>query len=345
MSFIHMHFRGQTTSPWHIGKRKYGDYLYTRDDYLWGRGIRGPVLRQLWRTFCPKSDARDRVEFNPEKDCLSCITADDCPFHNLIGSADEGEFKDKPRLIITNLRFTGNVNKSRVALATLDERHLGVVEGKAPVFVEYLLEGASFEFEAILMGKGAKFADHFESAVKTSLQFFGWGGFCNEGFGRGAIASVEKSDFSGFDHKYITPTAKKILERLQKEKNLVFDISPILILDKDGGNIYKSVFEEGFQNKLCNCINERYWQFYGENIYIQSCVERVSGRARTVRIDAWSRALGKPKPFEGVGHEIILHFKGEVGNERAKAFALAKYGVGRYKNQGFGSLLLVAHQK
>jgi len=338
LTFIHMKFKGRTTSPWHVGKRRYGDYHYTRDDYLWGRGIRGPVLRQLWRTYCPKSDAREGVNFTPDRDCPNCVDAKDCPFNNLVGSADEGEFKDKPHLIITNLHFLGRVEKGRLAIATLDERYRGVVAGRAPVFVEYLREGAGFEFEAILMGEGARFALEFESAVKTSLRFFGWGGFCNEGFGRGTITSVEKNGFNIFNYEYVEAAAEKIQEKMREEKTVTFTINPLLILEKDSGGIYRSVYEEGFIKKLCNCINERYWQFYGNHTYVQRSVEGVSGRARTIRMKAWSRAHRKPKNFEGIGNEITLHFKGSLEVDDAKAFALTKYGVGRYKNQGFGSL-------
>ncbi len=329
-----MHFHGRTTSPWHVGKRRYGDYLYTRDDYLWGRGIRGPVLRQLWRTFCPKSDVPEKVAFNPERDCPPCSLAGDCPFGNLRGSTDEGEFKDKPRLIITNLRFVENVRKGRVALATLSDQHMAVVREKAPVFIEFLSEGAVFEFEAILMTDGAKFADAFASAVHVSLQFHGWGGFCNEGFGRGIITSVEKHSFNVFDYKYIEACA----ERIRESQNLTFTVRPVLILEKDSGDLYRNVYEEGFLEKLCNCIDERYWQFYGSHVHVHGKVKKVSGRARTLKISAWSRKLGRQLFFEGVGNELTFHLSDKLGVEEAKALALARYGIGRYKNQGFGSL-------
>ena len=130
MEFVHLLFKGRTTSPWHVGMRRFGDYLYTRTDMLWGRGIRGPVLRQLWRTYCPKSDVHDRAPFRPERDCPSCDMADDCPFNNLRGSPDEGEFKDRPRLIITNLEFEGPQRPEVMALVARDERFLGVAPGR-----------------------------------------------------------------------------------------------------------------------------------------------------------------------------------------------------------------------
>jgi hypothetical protein len=345
VSFCYFLFRGKTTSPWHVGKRQYSDYLYTRDDYLWGRGVRGPVLRLLWRMFCSKSDARDRVEFSPERDCVICEMVEDCPFANLVGTDDEGEFKDKPRLIITNLRFVENVRKDRVALATLSDKFLGVVEEKAPVFVEYLVEGAVFEFEAILMGEGAKFADHFENAVKTSLRFFGWGGFCNEGFGRGTIDNMERIEsFERFNREKIEPDAEKIREAILDEGKLTFKISPLLIVDKDEGGVYKGVSEDGFKEKFCNCIDERFWQFYNFKVYPQNFVDGFSGRARTMKILGWSRRLKRKGklPFEGLGGELTFHFKDKekLSVEVVKAFALMKYGVGRFKNQGFGSLRL-----
>ncbi len=341
MSFLYIRFDGRTTSPWHIGLRGYGDYLYTRDDYLWGRGIRGPVLRQLWRTYCPKSDTHDGVKFHPEGDCPKCTLASECPFWNLRGTADEGEFKDKPRLIITNLYFRrDSVGKDRVALATLSDQYLGVVEEKAPVFIEYLQEGAEFEFEAILMGEGVRFSDQFTSAVEVSLKFLGWGGYCNEGFGRGSIAGIRKYGFNGFEHDVVEPLAKRIMDKADQSKHVTFNVSPMLILDKngDGNGAYRSILEGGFKDKLCNCINERYWQFYGKHLHIQGKVESLSGRARTVRIQAWSRKTRGRIPFEGIGNEITIHFSGQIDAEEAKALALSRYGVGRYKNQGFGSL-------
>lgn len=339
MSFLYIRFEGRTTSPWHIGLRRYSDYLYTRDDYLWGRGIRGPVLRQLWRTYCPKSDAHDGMDFYPERDCPKCAMASECPFWNLRGTDDEGEFKDKPRLIITNLYFKrDSVRKDRVALATLSDQYRGIVEGKAQVFIEHICEGAEFEFEAILMGEGVRFSDQFISAVEVSLKFLGWGGFCNEGFGRGNITSIRKYGFNSFEYDVIEPIAKRIMDKVEQARYVAFNISPMLILDKDGGGVYKSILEEGFRDKLCNCINERYWQFYGGHLYVQGRVESLSGRARTIKIQAWSRKIRDRIPFEGIGNEITIHFSQQIDAEEAKALALTRYGIGRYKNQGFGSL-------
>lgn len=334
MSYIHLHFFGRTTSPWHVGRTKYSDYLYTRRDYLWGRGIRGPVLRQLWRAYCPKSDTRDNVAFSPEKDCSNCGMAEDCPFNNLRGTLDEGEFKDKPRLIITNLRFFGNKVK-RIPLATLDDKHQTVVPGRAPVFIEYLPEGTGFDFETILMSDGARFSNEFESAVKISLKFHGWGGFCNEGFGRGEIIEIRRHTFEEFEHKYVKPNAQKIMEITHAS----FFIEPLLILDKDSGGYYRSILEQGFKEKLVNSLNERFWQFYGRHVYVR--LNRVSGLARTTSVSGWSRKTGGRIPFVGIGNELTLEFSAKPGEEEAVTLAIARYGIGRYKNQGFGSLRLI----
>ena len=93
---------------------------------------------------------------------------------------------------------------------------------------------------------------------------------------------------------------------------------------------------EGFREKLANCMSERYWQFYGHNIYMR--IKEVSGPARPVRIRGWSRKEGRWKEFAGVTGELVLEFEEELGPEEARGLAICRYGVGRYKNQGFGSL-------
>lgn len=332
MSFLHLHFKGRTSTPWHVGKMRYGDYLYTRRDYLWGRGIRGPVLRQLWRTYCNKSSASERTDFVPERDCSACGLAAGCPFNNLRGSDDDGEFKDRPRLIITNLRFAGQPEVGRAPLATLDDKYLTAVPGRAPVFVEYLREGLSFEFEAIMMGDGVRFSEEFESSVKVSLRFHGWGGFCNEGFGRGEITQVDRNDFEAFEERCLKPVAQNLVGR----RGCGFAIEPLLMLDKDGGGYYRSVFEAGFREKLSNCLSERFWQFYGENRHLD--LKEVGGVARAVTIQGWSRKGGSRVLFAGIGNEVHLNFADQLDEKYAMALALARYGIGRFKNQGFGSL-------
>jgi len=333
---LHLHFRGKTTSPWHVGKRRFGDYLYTRTDMLWGRGIRGPILRQLWRTYCPKSDAMDRVNFVPERDCPTCSMAMDCPFNNLRGTADEGEFKDKPRLIITNLEFKGDIKPETLALVARDEQYLGVVPGRGPVYVEYIPVGTRFEFEIILMGDGINFSEDVLSAVKVSLRFLGWGGLCNEGFGRGVIEAVTRRGFDEFEADFVIPTT----ERLKGADTIKLSIVPMLLLDKDGGGFYMNILEdrEGFKNKLIHSVNERFWQFYNQNIYVP--IANVWGKARPTVITGWSRKEGRRKRFRGMSGELVLKAERPLSLEEAKAIAVCKYGIGRFKNQGFGSLRL-----
>ena len=327
-----MQFYGRTTAPWHIGLRKYGDYLYTRRDILWGRGIRGPVLRQLWRSYCPKSDLREAVEFRPERDCVACEMSDECPFNNLRGSGD-GEFKDKPKLIITNLRFRSDFNPILLNISTISDSLKSVVKGRAPVFIECVPPDVEFEFEIILMGAGVRFKHEVLKAVDISLRFFGWGGFCNEGYGRGLIEKVEEHDLDAFEERCLKPYA----EKLEGAVKASFTVKPILLIEKDGGGYYVNVLEKGFKERLMHSINERYWQFYSRHVYTP--IFEVSGRARTVKIAGWSRKLGRRKVFTGIGNELVLSFR-SLSNEEAKALALTRYGIGRFKNQGFGSLEL-----
>ena len=338
MRFLHIVFRGRTTSPWHVGKRQFGDFHYTRTDLLWGRGVRGAVLRYLWRTCCPKSDAAERAEFNPDADCLKCGDAEDCPFFQLRGSND-GEFKDRPKLILTNLRFENVRRTGRLAIVPRSDARLAVVRGKGPVIIEYIPEGVKFEFEAVLMGRGVDFRDALRSSVEASLRFFGWGGFCNEGFGRGRLESVEERGYERFIRS-MDAVASKIEEHVRDEGRATFRVEPVLILEREGG-VYTSPLEEGFREKLTNCLNERFWQFLGRNIYVP--VRDVSGRARSLRIRAWSRKAGGEFPkggFRGVGGELTLHLETEnFEHDHAMALAVAKYGIGRFKNMGFGSLI------
>jgi len=332
-SFVHLKFKGRTTSPWYVGKRQFGDFYYTRTDFLWGRGVRGPVLRHLWRTHCPKSSAEEAARFNPNE-CKACRYAEECPFNQLRGS-NEGEFKDRPRLIVTNLKFLDVKNTGRLALVSRSEETLSVVRGKSPVFIEYIPEGTRFEFEAILMGKGAEFEEAFVNAVKTSLRFFGWGGFCNEGFGRGEV-EVERSNYEAFV-KEIEKDAENIKRYLDEDGKVTFKVEPVLILEKERGGFFKSPLEAGFKEKFIHCLNERFWQFFQENIYVP--ITEISGVSKHISIRNWSRKEGREgKPFEGVGGEISLHLK-EYKKEHLLALSVARYGIGRFKNMGFGSLI------
>jgi hypothetical protein len=330
MSFVHLSFKGVTTSPWHIGERAYGDYLYTRRDMLWGRGVRGPVLAQLWRTYCYKSNAYERVSFDPNRDCKACRNAEGCPFLNLRGTG-EGEFKDKPRLIITNLRFAEKINPGVLVLVSRDDRYLGVVRGKGPIRVEYIPEGTRFELEVILQERGAEFEEDVEKAIEVSLKFFGWGGFCNEGFGRGKMIEKKSRDFEDFERDIILPIA----ENMKDEREILMKIEPILIL-KDGKRVFRSIRERGFLEKFIHSINERYWQFYNRNIYVP--IKNLSGMAREVRIRYWSRKDRRGGILRGLGNELTIYLK-DPREEHLKAIALCRYGIGRLKNMGFGCLV------
>ena len=342
-SFIHLRYIGETTSPWHIGDTSphsigYGReprFRRTRKDLMWGRGIRGPVLRQLWRTYCPRSDIRDGVDFKPEKNCKWCKMANECPFNNLRGSNDEGEWKDRPRLILTNLKFElpDGLKPRRLYLLALSERNMAAARGG--YVVECIPSGTRFSFEAILMAEGCRFERAFDQAVRVSLEFFGWGGRCNEGFGKGRILQVERSDFNGFWRRYINSYTRNILWK----RELDLQIETLLILDRDSGGFYTNSSESGFMEKLCHCLNERFWQFTGRHVYLQEAVQAISG-GRPAAIRGWSRKLSREMTFRGISGSIKLRLKRKLRPEEAQALALARYGVGRYKNQGFGAMIL-----
>jgi len=336
MRLVHLIFRGKTTSPWHVGKRRYSNYLYTRTDILWGRGVRGAVLKQLWRTYCPLSDIRDRVEFNPEKDCQKCNSREDCPFNALRGADKEGEFKDTPKIVFTNLYFEGNVKTDKIVITSIDDRYKNVVEKVGPVYVEYIKSGTDFFFEIILTGKSVDFKDDVIRAVKTSLKFFGWGGFCNEGFGRGEIIRVEERDFDKFD-EFMTKLSKAIVDEHRNRCEVKLKIVPLLILEKNGG-YYLSTAEEGFKEKFLHSIVERYWQFYKDKKYPR--IKDIFGDVRRMKIRGWSRKDGKEQFFEGMHGELTVKFD-DLNIEEAKVIAISRYGIGKWKNQGFGCLIPV----
>lgn len=344
---VHLRYIGGTTSPWHVGRlpqrvatRGFPDLQYTRTDLMWGRGIRGPVLRQLWRSYCPSSDSRDGATFMPERDCPRCSMLEECPFGNLRGSDDEGEWKDKPRLILTNLRFElpANFQPPRLSFTTLDEEWLGTSEERGPYRIEYIPSGTRFEFEAILMADGARFEKEFDDAIRTSLKFLGWGGRCNEGFGRGRIIECERIGYEEFWKKYVSEPAGTMLEK--EEVDLRIEL--LLILDRDGGGYHMSTCEAGFLEKFCNCINERYWQFTGEHIYAQEAIRGIEG-GRPGLLRGWSRKLSREIIFKGLSDRVKLMLGGEVKQQITEAIALARYGIGRYKNQGFGSLSIASY--
>lgn len=342
--FVHLKYIGKTMAPWHVGRlpqriaaRGFPDLLYTRTDLMWGRGIRGPVLRQLWRSYCSLSEPRDGIDFRPERDCPECRMQEDCPFNNLRGSDDEGEWKDRPRLILTNLKFDlpESFRPPRLTFTTLDEEWLGTSEEKGPYTIEYIPSGLKFTFEAILMADGVRFERELDQAVRVSLRFFGWGGRCNEGFGRGEIIECERRGYDDFWKTYVAREAEKVFER----EKLGMKVETLLIIDRDSGGYYTSTCEGGFLEKLCNCINERFWQFTGQHIYVQESVKGVEGGVPGI-LRGWSRRLSREVIFKGIAEGIELHFRGELKESIAEAIALTRYGLGRYKNQGFGCLLI-----
>ena len=147
---------------------------------------------------------------------------------------------------------------------------------------------------------------------------------------------VEENEFSDFEKKYIEPTAERISKMMELNGEAVFKVDTVLMINrKDEKGFYTSIMENGFKERLITNINERYWQFYDENVYVP--IERVSGKARSTRMEAWSREHKRGKSFIGIGNEIRIKLK-EHEDEYVKALALTKYGIGRYKNMGFGSL-------
>jgi CRISPR/Cas system endoribonuclease Cas6 (RAMP superfamily) len=222
-----------------------------------------------------------------------------------------------------------------MVITSLDEKHRSVMEKVGPVYVEYIKSGAKFSFEILLMGKGLDFKDEVISAVKTSLKFFGWGGMCNEGFGRGVIEEIEENGFNRFDD-YINRISEKIIDEVKDRNEVTLKIVPMMLLERYNGGFYLSTLEDGFLEKLRNSMVERYWQFYKDKHYPP--INDVFGDVRRIKIRGWSRKEGKDISFIGMGGQITLRFD-ELQFEGAKVVAVAKYGIGRWKNQGFGGLL------
>jgi len=153
--------------------------------------------------------------------------------------------------------------------------------------------------------------------------------------GRGRILKVERNDFNNFWRSYIYGYARNILWK----KWLDLKIETLLILDRDSRGFYTGSSEPGFVEKLCNCINERFWQFTGRHVYLQEVIQAISG-GRPAAIRGWSRKLSREMTFRGISGSIKLRLKRKLRPEEAQALALARYGVGRYKNQGFGAMIL-----
>lgn len=320
--FINLRFTGRTTTPWSIARRIYSDYVYCQD-FLWGRGVRGPVLNYLLRAYCGRTGVLP---------CEGCDRKAGCPFYNLYGADREGEDKDSPRLVVTSLRFDGKLAvKPRQPLISRSELTNGVALG--PVFIEFIPANTTFRFEAILTSDAVKFTDEFKEAVRATLALSGWGGRCSRGYGRGVVTEVEELDFDGW--------ASSIEERVKPLvglREVYLEIHPILILERyEGGGVYGSILEEGFARKLRSSIEERYWQFFRVNARLKS-IEAVSGVCRQVAFRSWSRKEGRERQFTGMAGTLKIGFKEPLTAEEAAILGVARYGVGRYKNQGFGSL-------
>jgi hypothetical protein len=320
--FINLRFIGRTTSPWSIARRIYSDYIYCQD-FLWGRGVRGPVLNYLLKAYC------GRTGILP---CEGCVKKAECPFYNLYGADREGEDKDSPRLVVTSLRFEGKpAGKPRQPLISRSELTNGVALG--PVFVEYIPVNTTFRFEAILTSDAVKFIDEFKEAVRATLALSGWGGRCSRGYGRGVVVQLEELDFDNW-----ASSIEECVKPLVGSQEVYLEIHPILILERyEGEGVYGSILEEGFTRKLRSSIEERYWQFFRVNARLRG-IEAVSGRCQQMTFRSWSRRDSREKHFTGIAGTLKVRFKEPLTAEEAMLLGVARYGIGRYKNQGFGSL-------
>ena len=329
-NFIHLHFIGKTASPWSISRMYSEAPLICCQNFLWGRAIRGPILNYVLRTYCP--------HFPELPPCIKCSERLDCPFYNLYGVDKKGEFKDTPRLVVTSLTFEdtfGKMEFERFPIISRDSMTKGVALG--PVFLEYIQAGVNFEFEALLIGEASRFSNYFIEAVRATLSLTGWGARCSRGYGRGRLIKVKKHSFDEWVKDYIDKRTVK----LNGSQEAYFRIFPIIILDKADEKCepYQSILEKGFINKLKNSMQERYWQLFKAHHYIK--IESVSGPCVHTMIRAWSRKENKDKWFSGLTGSIKIRFGSKLNDKDLRVIGTAWYGVGRYKNQGFGSLRLL----
>ena len=329
-NFIHLHFLCQTTSPWSIGRMYAEAPLICCQSFLWGRAVRGPILNYLLRTYCPY--------FPKLPSCEKCLEKSNCPFYNLYGADKRGELKDTPRLIVTSLTFKetfGKMEFDRFPLLSRDSMTNGVALG--PIFIEYIPPRTNFEFEALLIGKASEFDDYFIEAVRATLSLTGWGARCSRGCGRGRIlGNVRKHSFDKWVEDYIDKRVRDS-SGLQEVSLRIF---PILMLEKDKEVYYSSILEKGFLEKLRNSMQERYWQFFKRNHYLD--IKSVSGPCTHTMIRAWSRKENREKWFSGLTGSIKIRFKSKLNEEDLRVIGVSWYGIGRFKNQGFGSLRLMS---
>jgi hypothetical protein len=307
MDFTHLHFKGKTTSPWSIGRRYYSNFIYCQN-YLWGRAIRGPILGYLLKSYCPHLPA----DILP---CDQCTEQKECPYFHLNGSEKEGELKDTPKLVVTTLTFD-KYESSRISLISRDSATNGVALG--PVTIEHVPSDVSFEFEVILTGDATRFSDQVIEAVKGTLTLIGWGGRCSRGYGRGRILNVSENNFDEWLMQYVD----KRVGVLEDESNVTLKLFPLLILDTDA--------------KIKHCLSERYWQFFKEPHYLD--IKSVSGSCSFTTLRAWSRKDNDAGRFGGLTGDLNLEFRTPLKKEDLRTLSIAWYGIGRYKNQGFGSL-------
>jgi CRISPR/Cas system CSM-associated protein Csm3 (group 7 of RAMP superfamily) len=319
MELLNIHFKGITTSPWFIGRRQYSNYLYCQK-FLWGRAIRGPILNYLLKIYCPT--------FPYKLECKECNEKNECPFYNLYGIENNDELKGTPKLVITSLVFE-KIEIERLLFISRDSITNGVSLG--PISIEYIAPNTIFKFEIILTGPSVKFAEYIKEAIRATLAFAGWGGMCTKGYGRGKIIEIKEYDFNKWINEILDEKAKIF----EDKKEIELEIFPILILE-DNGKIYTSILEDNFKKKLVNSINERYWQFFKSNKYLK--VKKVSGNAFHTIMRAWSNKNNKPLKFEGLSGTLKLLFEEPIQKEESRMLGIAKYGIGRFKNQGFGSL-------
>jgi CRISPR/Cas system CSM-associated protein Csm3 (group 7 of RAMP superfamily) len=315
MELLNLHIKGITTSPWFIKKKEHPNYIYC-EKFLWGRAIRGIILNYLLRNYCK--------EFHIK--CKKCFEKNGCPFYNIYGNNND-EDKDMPKFIISSLFFE-KIKIKKAPILSRDFITNGTSKFKT---IEYIDQNSIFEFEIVLKNSSIKFSDHIKEAIENTLDFIGWGGMCSKGYGRGKIIEIKEYDFDKWINK-IDERMKKFEER----KEIELEIFPLLILE-DNGKIYKKI-ESNFKKKLINSINERYWQFFKENRYLN--IKEINGNVSYKIMNAYSKKEKRFLKFEGIAGTLKLLFEKHLNKEELRMIGIAKYGIGRYKNQGFGSLIL-----
>jgi hypothetical protein len=322
LEFVHLDFEGKTTSPWSIGRRYYSNYIYCQN-FLWGRAIRGPILGYLLKTYCPNLS-------NTILPCDNCEEQEGCPYHNLNGCEKEGELKDTPKLIVTTLTFDKFENE-RLFLTSKDAITNGTSMG---VNIEHIPIGTRFNFEVVLTGSAVRYTKNVVEAINGTLALAGWGGRCSRGYGRGRILKMEENNFDDWVTKYLD----KRCNIFENECIITLNLFPILILETGEGpeRIFTNIVEKNFILKLTNCMNERYWQFFKLHHHLK--IKSISGLCGFTRFRSWSRKDSSSGSFGGLSGDLTLQFEAPLTIEDLRTIGISWYGIGRYKNQGFGSL-------